>query len=246
MAEISIPAAYQVRLKARHEVAENTVAFYFERPKGFSFKAGQFADLELLDPPETDSEGNARAFTIASAPSEHHLMIVTRLRDTAFKRVLTRLPLEAMVNIEGPFGTLILPDTMRKPFVFLAGGIGITPFRSMLVQAVHDQLPNRLFLFYANRRPEDAAFLEELQTLQHTNSHFTFIPTMTNLESSHSKWSGETGYCNQTMLKKYLGEIDQPHYYVVGPPKMVDGMRTMLNEAGIGKTQFRSEKFSGY
>ena len=246
MSNCSIPTTYQVRLKTSQEVAENTVAFYFERPKGFSFKAGQFIDLKLIDPPETDSEGNTRAFTIASAPIEEHLMVVTRMRDTAFKRVLSRLPLQTLVDIEGPFGTLILPETMSQPIVFLAGGIGITPFRSMLIQAAHDQLPNRLFLFYANRRPEDAAFLEELQTLQQRNPRFTFIPTITNLKESHVAWSGETGYCDHTMLKKYLQGIDQPHYYIVGPPKMVNGTRKMLIEAGIDKTRFRSEKFSGY
>ncbi|MDT7043212.1 FAD-dependent oxidoreductase [Candidatus Nitronereus thalassa] len=246
MNENSIPGTYLVKLKARQEVAENTVAFYFERPTGFSFKAGQFLDLELLHPPETDSKGNTRAFTIASAPSEDHLMVVTRLRDTSFKQVLTRLPLDSPVNIEGPFGTLILSETMTKPLVFLAGGIGITPFRSMLVQAVHDQLPNRIYLFYTNRRPEDAAFLEELHTRQETHPLFTLIPIMTQSQLSLHKWTGETGYCDGTMLKKYLDDIQQPHYYVVGPPKMVEGMKSMLSEAGIVKTQFRSEKFSGY
>jgi ferredoxin-NADP reductase len=80
------PSPYQVRLIARREVAERTMALYFDRPADFSFKAGQFIDLMLLDPPETDSEGNARAFTIASAPSEEHLMVVTRFRKTSFKR----------------------------------------------------------------------------------------------------------------------------------------------------------------
>jgi ferredoxin-NADP reductase len=75
-------SVYLVRLIARSEVAQRTMALYFERPAGFLFKAGQFIDLTLPDPPETDSEGNTRAFTLAGAPSEEHLMVVTRLRDT--------------------------------------------------------------------------------------------------------------------------------------------------------------------
>src|SRR5690606_27711157 len=81
--------SYRTRLIARSEVARKTMAFYFERPAGFSFKAGQSIDLMLLDPSETDSKGNTRAFTIASAPMEEHLMVVTRVRDTAFKRALS-------------------------------------------------------------------------------------------------------------------------------------------------------------
>jgi len=212
-----MPDTYQVRMKTRHQVAADTLAVYFERPTSFSFTAGQFIDVMLLDPPELDSQGTTRAFTLASAPCEDDLMIATRLRDSAFKRVWSRAPLETLVNIEGPFGTFTLPDTMPQPLVFLAGGIGITPFRSMLIQAVHDQRPNRMVLCYANRRPEDAAFLEELQRLQQTIPHFTFVPTMTNLQHSQREWTGETEYCDPTMLRKYITNLEETHYYVVPP-----------------------------
>ena len=84
------------------------------------------------------------------------------MSDTAFKRVLKTMPLGTEVRIVGPFGSLILHQNADRPAVFLAGGIGITPFRSMLLQATEQKLPYHLILFYSNRRPEDAAFLEEL------------------------------------------------------------------------------------
>lgn len=136
-------AVYEVQLKNRQEVAEGTMAFSFEKPAGFEFKAGQFIDVTLIDPPETDAEGDTRGFSIASAPYEEDLMVATRMRDTAFKRVLKTMPLGTEVRIEGPFGSLTLHNNVARPAVFLAGGIGITPFRSILLQAAKDKLPHR-------------------------------------------------------------------------------------------------------
>lgn len=240
------PSTYRVRLIARREVAQRTMALFFERPAGYSFKSGQFIDLMLLDPTETDSEGNTRAFTIASAPSEERLMIVTRLRDTAFKRVLMRMPFGTMVKIEGPFGNLALPESAARPLIFLAGGIGITPFRSMLVQAAMHHLPYRLVLFYSNRRPENAPFLHELQDLQRKISRYTFVGTMTQMEKSNCSWTGETGYLDHAMLTRHLEGIESPLYFLVGPPAMVQAFRTMLETVGVRNTDIRTEEFAGY
>ena len=152
-------ATYTVSLKHRREVAEGTTAFLFEKPDGLSFKAGQYLNFTLLDPPETDAEGNTRTFSIASAPDEEELMMATRMRDTAFKRVLKTMPLGAQVEIEGPYGNFTLHKNATRWYVFLTGGIGITPFRSIIRDAARKKLPHRLFLFYSNRRPEDGAFL---------------------------------------------------------------------------------------
>ena len=168
-----------LKLTSRREVAERTVAFEFDKPAGFAFKAGQFAEIAWVDPQETDAEGNSRAFSIASAPHEERLMFTTRLRDTAFKRILQKTPIGTLVKLEGPFGDLTLHNNVSRPAILLAGGIGITPFRSIVRRAAHEKLPHRIFLFYANRRPEDAPFLEELSALERENANFTFVPAMT-------------------------------------------------------------------
>lgn len=147
---------YALRLKTRSEVAERTLEFRFDKPPGMTFKAGQFMDLTLIDPPETDAEGNTRGFSINSAPDDPELTFTTRLRDTAFKRGLQTMPLGAEIKVEGPFGNLTLHNDPSRPAVLLAGGIGITPFRSIVRRAAHEKLPHRIFLFYSNRRPEDA------------------------------------------------------------------------------------------
>jgi ferredoxin-NADP reductase len=235
-----------VKLSQRTAVAEGTVAFYFDKPSGFEFKAGQFLDVTLLDPPETDAEGNSRAFSIASAPGESHLMVATRMRDSAFKRVLGKLPIGSEVQIEGPFGNLILHNNAARPAVLLAGGIGITPFRSILFRAAAEQLPHRLFLFYSNRRPEDAAFLAELQSLRTQNANYTLVDTMTGLSPGSHPWSGETSRVSKEMLTQYLGDLNGPIYYVAGPPGMVGDMQKLLNSCGVNDDDIRPEEFGGY
>ena len=237
---------HTTRLKNRTEVAEGTMAFHFEKPLDFRFVPGQFADLTLIDPPETDAEGNRRTFSIASAPHEEGLMFATRMRDTAFKRVLRTLPIGAELHLEGPFGMMTLDEEESRPTVFLAGGIGITPFRSMILDAVRRKWARPLWLFYSNRRPEDAPFLGELAEIQKDNPNYKLIATMTDPEKSRQTWTGESGYIDIAMLRKHLGEVTSAIYYTAGPPAMVAAMLGMLGMGGVQMNQIRSEEFSGY
>jgi ferredoxin-NADP reductase len=246
MTTVATPPITTSKLLSRHEVAEGTMAFRFERPSNWIFKAGQYLDMTFLDPAETDSEGNVRSFSIASDPHEEILMVATRMRDTAFKRVLKTMPLGTAVKIEGPSGNLTLHNNVKRVAVFLAGGIGITPFRSIVFRAAKEKLPHRIFLFYSNRRPEDAPFLEELQALEKENPNYRLIASMTEMEKSHQPWHGETGLVNTDMLARYLKDAAPPIYYIAGPPAMVKGLHEMLNKAGMKDDDIRAEEFEGY
>lgn len=235
-----------VALKNRKEVAERTMVFHFEKPTGFHFKAGQALAATLVNPTETDPEGNSRAFSIVSPPFAEDLVIATRMRDTPFKRFLKVAPLGTLVKIDGPSGSFTLHNNVTKPGVFLAGGIGITPFVSILRQATRDKLPHKLYLFYSNRRPEDAAFLEDLETLQGQNPRFRMVATMTQMQKSNHKWKGETAVIRQGMLTKHIPNLQGPIYYVAGPPAMVAAMRQMLAGAGVDEDDIRTEEFAGY
>ncbi len=238
-----------LKLKSRSEVAERTLEFWFDKPVGMTFKAGQYMDLTLIDPPETDAEGNTRSFSITSAPDDPELTFATRLRDTAFKRVLQRMPLGTEVEAGGPFGNLTLHNDASRPAVLLAGGIGITPFRGMVRRAAHERLPHRIFLFYSNRRPEDAPFLDELRGLARENPSFAFIPTMTRMSGSRLPWSGETASIDHALVVKHTatrGAEARPIYYLAGPPAMVAGLLTTLNDAGVDDDDIRTEEFTGY
>ena len=239
-------AAYNIKLKRREEVAEGTMSFFFEKPAGFQFKAGQFMRLGLIDPPETDAEGDQRTFSIASAPHEEDLMIATRMRDTAFKRVIKSMPLGSELQMRGPYGRMTLHEDSTRPAVFLTGGIGITPFRSIALDAARTGLPHRLYLFYSNRRPEDAAFLEELAHLEATNPNYRFITTMTSAAETKPPWTGETGYINADMLARFIDDLKAPVYYVAGPQGLVNAMRRTLADAGVSEQDIQAEEFAGY
>ncbi len=236
---------YPAKFIESEEVARDTRVFYFQKPPEFAFKAGQFIEVTLLNPPETDAQGNRRAYSIASAPYEKNLMIATRLRDTAFKRILRSLPPETNIDIEGPFGDFTLGKNApaEKPAVFLAGGIGITPARSIILQATQEQSPRPLYLFYSNRQPEDAAFLQELIAIQKKNSCFKLITTFTQGASAGS----EAGYINPEMIKRHL-DLDRPSptYYIAGPAAMTLAMRTMLETMKVNEDDIKTEEFSGY
>lgn len=237
---------YETRLKEREEIAEGTMAFHFEKPPGFDYKAGQFADYTLVNPTETDAEGNTRGFSLASAPYEDDLIAATRMRDTAFKRVLRRMNIGTELVLDAPYGSFTLHNNSKIPAVFITGGIGITPVRSIVLQATHDKLPHKIFLFDSNRRPEDAAFLGDLMEAQEKNPNFTFVGTMTEMENSAQDWDAETGFITKEMLSKYIGDLTVPIYYLCGPGPMVTAMRKMLNEAGVDDDNIRTEEFSGY
>lgn len=239
-------STYPVKLKARKEVAQGTMGFWLERPAGFEFKAGQAMEVKLIDPPETDSEGNARAFSIASAPHEGDLLVATRMRDTAMKRCLGKLAPGATVELDGPFGDLKLHTRASRPAVFLAGGIGITPFRSMVMDAAKNHLPHKIWLMYSNRRPEDAAFLEDLQRAEKENPHFKLVATMTEMEKSSKPWAGKRGFVDKQMIQDAVGDMTEPIFYMAGPPGMLNAMHKLLLDAGVNEDDIRAEEFAGY
>ena len=239
-------ATYESRLVRRELVAEGTMAFFLDKPRGFRHLAGQSLTMTLIDPPQTDGEGDRRTFTIASAPHESGLMIATRMRDTAFKRVLKSAPIGTAVKLDGPDGAMVLHDDATRPAVFLAGGIGITPFLSIARHAAHHRLAHRLYLFYSNRRPEDAAFLEELRNMDRSNPSYRLIATMAEPDKSSQPWGGETGFIRRDMLERHLSELKSPIYYCAGPPAMTMAMQTMLEGVGVSGDAIRSEEFYGY
>lgn len=237
---------FLIKLIDKKQVAEGTMAFSFERPAGLEFKPGQHAEWTLINPPETDAEGNSRMFSLASSPSEQRLTLATRMRDTAFKRVLGKMNTGDTIQLANPHGSFTLHGDSTKPAVFLIGGIGITPVFSIIKNATEKQLPHKLFLFYSNRRPEDAPFLEQLTELANQNHNFRFVPTMTEPEKSAKTWNGETGYIDRTMIEKYVIDIQTAIYYLSGPEAMVAAMRKVLASANINDDNIKTEEFSGY
>ena len=244
-------AAYEVALNGKQQIAEGTYSFTFEKPEGFHFNAGQHVRMTLIDPAETDAEGNSWFFTIASTPQEPDLVFAMRMRDSGFKRVLSRMrPGERVLIemlLESPHGSFVLHEDASRAAVFIVGGIGIVPAYSMIKDAIQRNVGHKMFVFYSNRRPEDAPFLAELQDLAKQNASFELIATITEPEKSARSWQGESGFIDRAMLEKYVDDLESPIYYVAGLPDMVGAMQTVLaEELGVSKDNIRAEEFAGF
>jgi len=233
-----------VKLIKKVEIASGTMAFYFEKPAGFEYRAGQFADYTLINPPETDEEGNTRGFSLITAPFEDSIGAATRLRGTAFKRVLQDLPIGTEVKLDAPYGDFTLHKTETTPAVFIIGGIGVTPVRSMVAQATHDKTAHKMTLLHANRSPEDAPFRDDFEQFAKENQNFTYVPVVTSKVSED--WTGERGHVDEAMLKRHISDLNTPIYYLSGPEGMVKAMRQLLVDLDVNEDNIRTEEFTGY
>jgi ferredoxin-NADP reductase len=236
--------AYYVKLVKKEVIARDTMAFYWEKPAGFEFIAGQFCEITLLNPASTDEEGNTRAFSFVRMPYEDNLVTATRIRNTAFKQNLQILPIGTEVKLTGPYGDFKLHKNPDQPAVFIIGGIGITPVRSIIATAAHDKLPHKITLIYSNRTSADAPFIADFEDFAKSNPNFTFVPVYTKVNGV--KPGFESGHINADMLKKHISDISKPIYYLSGPAAMVKAMRKLLVEIGADEDNIRAEEFDGY
>ncbi|WP_432448328.1 ferredoxin--NADP reductase [Aliiroseovarius marinus] len=234
-----------VKVVGREMVADDTLAVKLAKPAGFTFKPGQA--IRLTIPAEaTHGAGEARILSIASAPHEAEITVITRLRDnSAFKQALKVMPEGTELQIAGPLGSFTKDGDQERPSVFLAGGIGITPFLSMIRDADHSGRLDNTTLFYSNRSPAGSAMLEELQKLASAHTGFQLVATMSDAKEG-SDWKGATGWIDQEMLRKHLTDLTSPVYYCVGPGTFVAAMTELLTSAGVKKDNIRLEQFSGY
>ena len=239
-------AEYQMTLKDRQRIARDTMAFWFDTNGArYEFRAGQHADFVFQDPSLEQEGDNSRTFSLANSPHDKGLvMVALRMRETGFKTALKMAALGTRFKVSRPRGSFTLHKDVARPAVFLAGGIGITPVRSILHWVAHERLPHKLYLFYSNRDLEDIAFLEELESLAAQNPCFTFIPTVTRLKSP--SWPYENGHIDQDLLTRYLGGLNGPMYYVAGPSGMVGAMTTLLHCSGVSDDDIKTEEFGDY
>jgi NAD(P)H-flavin reductase len=235
----------RAKIKEKREVAKGTLLVTFDLlGEEVDFTAGQYFWVTLLDPPYDDEKGARRHISVVTSPNERGVLgLCTRLRDSAFKRSLAELPVGTEVDVEQPKGNFLLPSDTERPFVFIAGGIGITVFRSMLLYITEEGLPHRVTLVYSNRDPESTAFLAELQELERRNSNVRLVLTMTDDES----WDGEKRHIDADLLRDHLeGDLNDFDYLVAGPPPMTESVVEKLKQGGIPEEQIEADRFSGY
>lgn len=237
----------QVALAGREKIADGTYAFTLDlNGQPFSYKPGQTIDLTYANMPRTDDAGNKRTFSIASAPGKDRIIFATRDRGSAFKSSLVAAPLGTALELDGPYGNFTLPNKPTNA-VFLAGGIGVTPFRAMAEDALERSLDHTLSLIHSNRTPEETPFLLELLNWATRGEKFRYKPTMTRAERSKKrKWEGERRRVDAASLREWLPKDPNAIHYVAGPERFVKGATEALKEAGVDEDQIRAEEFPGY
>ncbi|GAB4270245.1 MAG: hypothetical protein Kow0092_24550 [Deferrisomatales bacterium] len=237
---------YASQLLRREEVAEGILAVHLARPEGFRFRPGQWCFLNLPDRGLRDERGLRRHLSIASAPADEELLFATKRSESAFKQTLARLEPGDPISLEAPRGSLALPEDPEIPVALLAGGIGITPFRSLLRHELSRGSRRPITLFYSNRRPEEAPFLEELQAMDRRAEAFRLVATMTRMHLSSTPWDGPTRRLDSAMIREGCPGWAQAHFYLAGPPPMVDAMAGVVREMGVSPERVHPEKFVGY
>lgn len=241
----------KLKLVEKKEIAKDTEAFYFESEKKVDYDPGQFFYFTIPDKKmeHKDPRGNTHHFTLVLSPTEGNLIAcATRMREeSGYKNSLDEIEIGEEIEGEGPSGTFILDENEEGPHVLLAGGIGITPFRSMIKYNIDKKLKDiDIHLIYANSVPEEIAFREEFETWAKENKNITVDMTVSRPEEAEEKWSGLTGRIDGDMIKELVNDISKPTFWVCGPPAMVEGMEKVLGGLKITSDRIRSEKFTGY
>jgi ferredoxin-NADP reductase len=225
------------------EVAKGTLLVRFAVEGYPDYRPGAYFWVELPERGHMDDKGLRRHISLVTSPTEEGVVgLATRLRDTAFKRTLAELAVGDEVEVEEPKGSFLLPEDTDAEYVFVAGGIGITVFRSMLRYIADTRQPYRVTLLYSNRDRESTAFLEELEDLERQIEGLRVVLTMTD----DPDWDGETRRFDADVIAELAGGLEGRTFLVAGPPPMAEAVADALRAAGVPDERVLSDKFSGY
>lgn len=235
---------FKITFAGKKEICENTIAFYFDiTDSGYSFKAGQYAHFTIIDPKFTDEKGNTRPFSFANSPGEkNEIVIAARINSSVFINNLSLLNPGSEIYISKPEGNMNLENDFLFPVVFISGGIGITPARSLIENDLKNNSERDLTLFYSNKTESQTAFLDDFKKWSSKNSNFKFIPLIEDINNTN--WKYEFGYINKIILNKYLSDLNKKLYYLIGPAQMINSICEILLESGVDKRNIKTETFS--
>lgn len=238
----------KIKLIKKKKEAKNIKSFIFEKPKNLTFEAGQFIYLTLPKLIFEDQRGDTRYFTIASSPTEDYIMITTKIRkESGYKKTLEKLDIGSKLEYRGPFGDFVLDSEKKEQQIFLAGGIGITPFRSIIKYKVDKKFKTPIHLIYSCSTVEEIVYKDELEFWE-KNKEIGLDITITHPEESKTKWGGLKGRINIKMLEKLTKNhnLKNTTFWTCGPPQFVSTMEKILENLEIREKQITREKFSGY
>lgn len=232
----------------KEQLTSDCYTFYFKRnEEARDFVPGQTYEMKLPHK-NMDERGEDRVFTISSSPTnKEFITITTRIIQSSFKKTLANLRSGSRVQFDGPWDDLNFDASDERPHVFIAGGIGVTPFHSIVQYSLDKNLMTRMTLFVSWKTQNEMIFDEFFRKAEDELPNFTYVPTLTNDESLDSDiWDGERGRITDEMIKKYIIDITGCKYFVAGPPLMVKSLKKIILDMGVDKDNILSEEFEGY
>jgi glycine betaine catabolism B len=231
-------------LESRRESPSARTFHFSIEGAGFRYLSNQAIRLAL--PGVDDPWGAVRSFSLSSSPSETDRISVTcRISDTPFKQALARLRPGDTAEVYGPLGLFLLDQ--QRPSVFLAGGIGITPFRGMLRFAADSRDPQERRLLYSARVPEELVFRAELDAIARSAPNLRTLYTITRPGESAAEWTGRVGRIDADWIREVAEPLDSPKFYVAGLPEMVvETISTLRDQLDVGEDEIDYEVFRGF
>ena len=235
-----------LHLVKKTSVAANTTAFAFASEKKLAFQPGQFL-LWSLPHTKTDLRGHRRYFSIASSPTEENISLVTKFaeKSSTFKKALWELPPEETIMASSLDGDFVLPKDRQQKCVFIAGGVGIVPFRSMVKFLLDTKQKQPITLLYSNNTAEEICFKEIFDQAE-KNLGMKTVYTLTNMDQVPTDWRGKTGYIDGPVIQEEVKEYRNALYYVSGPDSFVRAMEKALKGIGIPSRNIKTDYFPGY
>ena len=240
------PRGFDAVFVKKEKLTADTNTFYFKRPADFDYNPGQYMKL-ILKIKNPDERGNFRYFTISSSPTEkEYLTITTRIIKSSFKKTLAGLKAKSIVRIFGPLDGLDFDPKDKRQRVFLAGGIGITPYHSILHYVVDKRLKIPIILFSSFKTPEEFIFIKEFNDIEKNHPWFKFIPTITQSGDSTKNWNNHVGRIDAELIRKNVPRIKSSFFNVTGPEQMVMALSEVVESLGMKQKNIQKETFPGY
>ncbi len=236
---------YSLPLKWKKQISRDTYVFAFEQPKSIKYEPGQYMEWTLTHK-NTDSRGNRRYFSLSSSPTEGVLMTTVKFYDpsSSYKKELINLPEGRQVIAAQVAGDFVLPKNLKEPLVFIAGGVGIAPFRSMVQYIIDKNLQVNIILIYTNRTKEDILFANTFKEAE--KNGVKTIYNLTDIKSVPADWQGTTGYVTKELVEKEIPDYGTRKFYISGPQLMVQRFEQTLLDTGVSSKNIITDFFPGY
>ena len=235
----------RVRLKERRPESADGMSFIFDLGgQPFEYLPGQYTFYELDELAFPDERGKRRHFTISSSPTEKGvIMFTTRLRGSGFKETLRQAPYGYELSVDAAEGSFVLPRGETRRHIFIAGGIGVTPYRSILRNAADTKTPINAQMLHLSRTPADIIFRRELEEIARQIPTFSYVSVF---EDPDEGWKGERGVLTEALIRRYVAEPAKSLFWLSGSPEAVKAFKTLVRQVEVPEDSIRTDDFTGY